>query len=54
MIPAGAFLTGAVRLKSNVNLHISKGATLKFSTNRANLPFVFSRWEDMALMKYFQ
>src|SRR5262252_8934505 len=32
VIPAGEFLTGAVHLKSNVNLHLDKGATLKFST----------------------
>src|SRR5919109_730282 len=30
VVPAGVFLTGAVHLKSNVNLHISEGATLKF------------------------
>src|SRR5215203_3881340 len=33
VVPAGEFVTGAIRLKSNVNLHVSKGATLKFSTN---------------------
>src|SRR4051812_44041151 len=53
MIPPGEFLTGAVHLKSNVNLHISKGATLKFSTNdKSYLPIVFTRWEGMELMSY--
>src|SRR6476620_1235914 len=33
IVPAGEFLTAAVHLKSNVNLYISKGATLKFSTD---------------------
>jgi polygalacturonase len=28
VVPAGEFLTGAIHLKSNVNLHVSKGATL--------------------------
>ena len=51
VVPAGEFLTGAIRLKSNVNLHVSKGATLKFSTDpNAYLPIVHTRWEGMELM----
>lgn len=51
VVPAGEFLTGAIRLKSNVNLHVSKGATLKFATDsRAYLPIVHTRWEGMELM----
>ena len=51
VIPAGEFLTGAVHLKSNVNLYISKGATLKFSMNPKDyLPIVHTRWEGMELM----
>src|SRR4051794_11796742 len=29
VVPSGVFLTGAVQLKSNVNLYLAKGATLK-------------------------
>lgn len=51
VVPAGVFLTGAVRLRSNVNLHVSKGATLKFSTDpKGFLPLVHTRWEGMELM----
>ncbi|MGD9590473.1 MAG: glycoside hydrolase family 28 protein [Pyrinomonadaceae bacterium] len=51
LVPAGVFLTGAIRLRSNVNLHISKGATLKFATNaKAYEPVVHTRWEGMELM----
>src|SRR4029434_2074713 len=51
IVPAGEFLTGAIHLKSNVNLHIPKGATLKFSTDpKAYLPIVHTRWEGMELM----
>ncbi len=51
VVPAGEWLTGAIELKSNVNLHISKGATLKFAMNReAYLPVVHTRWEGMELM----
>lgn len=51
VVPAGEFLTGAIRLRSNVDLHISKGATLKFATEaKAYLPIVHTRWEGMELM----
>jgi polygalacturonase len=53
VVPAGEFTTGAIHLKSNVNLHISKGATVKFSTDpKAYLPMVFTRWEGMEMMGY--
>lgn len=53
LVPAGVFLTGAIHLKSNVNLHVSEGATLKFSTDPAKyLPVVFTRWEGTELMNY--
>jgi polygalacturonase len=51
-VPAGVFLTGAIHLKSNVELHVSEGATLKFDTNPASYPLVFTRWEGMELMNY--
>ncbi len=51
VVPAGVFLTGAIRLKSNVNLHLLKGSTLKFATNaKAYEPVVHTRWEGMELM----
>jgi polygalacturonase len=50
VIPAGEFLTGAIHLKSNVNLYLSKGATLKFSTDSSKYPIVFTRWEGMECM----
>ena len=53
VVPAGTFHTGAIHLKSNVNLHLTEGATLKFSQDpKAYLPLVFSRWEGMELMNY--
>lgn len=48
IIPAGNFLTGAITMKSNVNLYIAAGAVLKFSTNTANyLPVVLTRFEGV-------
>ncbi|HEX8248211.1 MAG TPA: glycoside hydrolase family 28 protein [Pyrinomonadaceae bacterium] len=53
VVPAGVFLTGAIHLKSNVNLHVSKDAVIKFSTDAKDyLPIVHTRWEGMELMHY--
>ncbi|MBS1794419.1 MAG: glycoside hydrolase family 28 protein [Acidobacteria bacterium] len=51
VVPKGEFLTGAVHLKSNVNLYLAKDAVLKFSMNPQDyLPVVHTRWEGMELM----
>src|SRR5688572_1668199 len=53
VVPAGRFLTGPIHLRSNVNLHVTKDATVAFTTDpRAYLPAVFTRWEGMELMGY--
>src|SRR5699024_1521653 len=53
VVPKGTFLTGAIHLKSNVNLHLEKGATILFSRDPQDyLPVVFTRWEGMELMNY--
>ena len=53
VVPAGTFLTGPIHLKSNVNLVISRGATVKFSQNPDDyLPVVFTRWEGVELFNY--
>ncbi len=50
IVPAGEFTTGAVHLKSNVNLYLAKGATLKFSTDASKYPIVATRFEGMECM----
>jgi polygalacturonase len=53
VVPAGTFVTGAIHLKSNVNLFVSAGATIKFTKDpNAYLPVVFTRWEGTELMNY--
>lgn len=52
VIPRGVFLTGPIHLKSNVNLHVAEGATLKFSTNTKDYPNVFTRFEGTECMNY--
>lgn len=53
VVSAGRWLTGAIYLKSNVNLHLEKNAVLAFSTDpKAYLPYVRTRWEGVELMGY--
>ncbi len=52
-VPAGIWLTGPIHLKSNVNLHIDKGAEVSFSTRFEDyLPVVFTRWEGTECYNY--
>ena len=51
VIPAGEYYTKAIHLLSNVNLHLEKGATLKFSTRPTDYaPQVPTRWEGIDCM----
>src|SRR3954470_13534375 len=52
VVPAGDYLTGPIRLRSNVNLHLEEGARLRFSTDPRDYPLVHTRWEGMELMNY--
>ncbi len=53
IIPNGEWLTGQVHLKSNVNLHLMKGAVLLFSGNPNDyLPAVHSSWEGLECYNY--
>ncbi len=53
VVPPGEFLTGAIHLKSGVNLHLKKGATLRFSTDPSRyLPVVKTRFEGVEMMNY--
>jgi polygalacturonase len=53
VVPAGRWPTGAIHLRSNVNLHVSEGATIAFSTDpRAYLPAVFTRYEGVEYIGY--
>jgi polygalacturonase len=53
VVPAGSFLTGPIHLRSNVNLHLSAGAELRFSQAPADyLPLVRTWFEGMELMNY--
>jgi polygalacturonase len=53
VVPAGVWLTGAVHLQSRTELHVAKGATLKFLQDpAAYLPAVLTRHEGVELINY--
>jgi polygalacturonase len=53
LVPPGVYATGPIHLRSNVDLHLMKGAVLRFSTDPARyLPLVFTRWEGVECMNY--
>ncbi len=53
VIPEGEWLTGTIHFKSNVNLHLQKGAVLLFSDNPKDyLPAVHTTWEGLECYNY--
>jgi len=53
VVPAGVWLSGAVHLRSNVNLHLAEGATLRFYPEPARyLPVVLTRFEGIECMNF--
>ncbi len=53
VVPSGTWLTGAIHLKSNVNLHLEEGAVLCFTDDPADyLPAVLTSWEGMECYNY--
>ena len=51
VIPSGLWLTGPVEFKSNVNLHLQKGALLQFTDNFDQYELVKSNWEGLPQMR---
>ena len=53
IVPAGLWLTGAIHLRSNVELHLAEGARLVFTENLDDyLPAVRTSWEGVECMGY--
>lgn len=53
VVTGGVFLTGAIHLESNVNLHLAEGATLKFDSDpQKYLPVVHTRFQGTECMNY--
>jgi polygalacturonase len=45
VVPAGVWLTGPIRLRSKVNLHVEAGALVLFSRNYDDYPLVMTSYE---------
>ena len=45
VVPAGVWLTGAIELKSNLDLHLEQGAVIQFSEDYDDYPLIQSTWE---------
>lgn len=52
VIPDGYTYSGAIHLQDNVNLNLSDGAYLMFTTDYAQYPNVLTRWEGVELYNY--
>jgi polygalacturonase len=53
LIPAGEWFTGPIHLKCNINLHLERGARVRFSTDPGQyLPAVFVRWGGQECYNY--
>jgi polygalacturonase len=53
VVPAGEWPTGAISLKSNVELHLEKDAKVVFSDDPKDyLPAVHTSWEGVELLNY--
>jgi DNA sulfur modification protein DndE len=50
-IPSGFFVTGAITLRSNINLHLDPGAVLQFSSDAAQYPLVRTSWEGVEAIR---
>ena len=53
LVPKGRYETGAIHLRSRVELHLEDDATIAFSRDpKAYLPVVLTRYEGVELMNY--
>lgn len=52
VVPSGTYVTGAIYLKSNVNLHLDSGVTLMFSGDATKYPLVLTRYEGIECMNH--
>lgn len=51
-VPSGTFITSAITLKSNIALHISTQAIVRFTRDTSKYSSVFTRWEGVEVINY--
>ncbi len=52
VVPSGTYVTGALYLKSYVDLHLDAGSTLMFSGDASNYPLVLTRYEGIECVNH--
>ena len=52
VVPKGDYLTGPIRLRSHIDLHLEAGATLRFTQDPSRYPLAPTRFEGVELMNY--
>jgi len=52
IVPEGIYLSGPIHLLDNVNLHLNKGAEIRFSTDSEDYPLVHTSYEGNELMNF--
>lgn len=52
LVPEGVWVTGAIHLESNIDLHVAKGGTIRFHPDPKLYPIVLTRFEGMECMNY--
>ncbi len=52
VVPSGTYVSGAIRLLSNVDFHLDSGATIKFSGDVSKYPTVLTRYEGIECMNH--
>jgi polygalacturonase len=52
VVPSGTYVTGAIHLRSNVDLHLESGATLMFSGDVTKYPTVLTRYEGIECLNH--
>ncbi|TDD26857.1 glycoside hydrolase family 28 protein [Kribbella turkmenica] len=52
VVSAGLFRSGPIRLRSNVELHLAAGATVRFLTDPAAYPIVRTRWQGIECLSH--
>jgi len=45
VVPEGIWLTGPIQLKSNIDLHLERGAVIQFSSHFEDYPLLKTTWE---------
>ncbi|WP_037303291.1 glycoside hydrolase family 28 protein [Amycolatopsis orientalis] len=52
LVTGGTYRTGAIHLRSNVDLHVTAGSTIKFSASASAFPAVYTRWQGIECVNY--